>query len=117
MTLPFTSGNVSGQKMSFYEHCRYRGVDGVVAACIDFYTGEVQELMRSDIPIVTIDHVFDGRIAVVSNNIQGWRIWRVYLRAGTSEDRLYPWRRFFRYQGQSVQFYRTPAGQRAGDTG
>ncbi len=69
--ITFTSGNISGQKMSYYEHCRYRGVDGVVAACIDFYTGEVQELMRSDIPIVTIDHVFDGRIAVVSNNIQG----------------------------------------------
>ena len=69
--ITFASGNISGQKMSYYEHCRYRGVDGVVAACIDFYTGEVQELMRSDIPIVTIDHVFDGRIAVVSNNIQG----------------------------------------------
>lgn len=69
--ITFTSGNVSGQKMSFYEHCRYRGVDGVVIACIDFYTEEVQELIHSDIPLVTIDHVFDGRIAVVSNNIQG----------------------------------------------
>lgn len=69
--ITFTSGNVSGKKMSYYEHCKYRGVDGVAIACINFYTEEVQELIRSDIPLVTIDHVFDGRIAVVSNNIQG----------------------------------------------
>ena len=69
--ITFTSGTVSGQKMSYYEHCRYRGVDGVVIACVNFYTEEVQELVRSDIPVVTIDHVFDGRIAVVSNNSHG----------------------------------------------
>lgn len=69
--ITFTSGNISGQKMSYYEHCRFRGVDGVVIACVDFYSEEIQELVRSDLPIVTIDHVFDGRVAVVSNNIQG----------------------------------------------
>jgi LacI family transcriptional regulator/LacI family purine nucleotide synthesis repressor len=69
--ITFTNGKVSGQKMSYYEHCRYRGVDGVVIACVDFYSDEVQELIRSDIPVVTIDHVFDGRISVVSNNSQG----------------------------------------------
>lgn len=69
--ITFTSGNVCGRKMSYYEHCRYRGVDGVVMACVDFYTEEVQELVRSEIPVVTIDHICDGRIAVVSDNIQG----------------------------------------------
>ena len=69
--ITFTSGKISGQKLSYYEHCRYRGVDGVVIACVDFYAQEVQELIRSEIPVVTIDHVFDGNIAVVSNNSQG----------------------------------------------
>ncbi len=69
--ITFASGNISGQKMSYYEHCRFRGVDGVVVACVDFYSEEVQELVRSELPVVTIDHVFDGRIAVVSNNVQG----------------------------------------------
>ena len=69
--ITFTNGKVSGQKMSYYEHCRYRGVDGVVIACVDFYTEEVLELVRSEIPVVTIDHVFDGRVSVVSNNAQG----------------------------------------------
>lgn len=71
--ITFTSGNLSGQHLSYYEHCRYRGVDGVVIACINFFTEEVQRLVQSEIPVVTIDHVFDGRIAVVSNNIQGDR--------------------------------------------
>ena len=69
--ITFVIGKDSGRKMNYYEHCRYRGVDGVVIACVNFYTDEVQELVRSNIPIVTIDHVFDGRIAVVSNNAAG----------------------------------------------
>ena len=69
--ITFTSGKISGQKLSYYEHCRYRGVDGVVIACVDFYADEEQELIRTEIPVVTIDHVFDGNIAVVSNNGQG----------------------------------------------
>ena len=32
-----------------YEHCRYRGVDGVVIACINFFTEEVQRLVQSTI--------------------------------------------------------------------
>ena len=53
--ITFTSGKISGQKLSYYEHCRYRGVDGVVVACVDFYADEVQELIRSDIPVVTME--------------------------------------------------------------
>ena len=69
--ITFAIGKDSGRKMNYYEHCRYRGVDGVIMACVNFYSDEVQELVRSSIPIVTIDHVFDGRIAVVSNNASG----------------------------------------------
>lgn len=35
--ITFASGKVSGQKLSYYEHCRYRGVDGVMIACVDFF--------------------------------------------------------------------------------
>ena len=38
---------------------------------MNFFKAEVKRLVQSEIPVVTIDHVFDGRIAVVSNNIQG----------------------------------------------
>ena len=69
--ITFASKRISGQRMSYYEHCRFRGVDGVVMACVDFNTDEAQELVNSELPVVTIDHVFDGRISVVSNNVQG----------------------------------------------
>lgn len=57
--------------MTYLEHSRYRGVDGVVIACVDFFDPQVMDLIRSQIPVVTIDHVFDYRIAVLSDNIQG----------------------------------------------
>lgn len=58
-------------RMSYLEHSLYRGVDGVIIACVDFYDPDVVELIHSDLPVVTIDHVFDYRIAVVSDNIRG----------------------------------------------
>lgn len=58
-------------RMTYLEHARYRGFDGVVIACIDFYDPEVTELVRSDIPVVTIDHLFHNRIAVMSDNARG----------------------------------------------
>lgn len=69
--ITFTNCNVSRRKRSYYEHCKYRGVDGVVIACIDFYHPDVQELIYSDLPVVTVDHLFDNRSAVVSDNISG----------------------------------------------
>lgn len=60
-------------RMSYLDHCRYRGYDGVILACIDFSDPEVLELVQSDIPVVTIDHVFNDKIAVVSDNINGIR--------------------------------------------
>ena len=60
------------RNLTYLEHSRYRGVDGVVIACVDFDDSQVLELVRYDaIPVVTIDHVFDYRIAVMSDNIQG----------------------------------------------
>ena len=69
--ITFVSDNISRRKTSYLEHCRYRGVDGVMIANIDFYDQQIQELIHSDLPVVTIDHVFDNRIAIVSDNIGG----------------------------------------------
>lgn len=69
--ITFIAGNTARQKMSFYERCRYRGVDGVLVACFKYYEEDIQDLIRSELPVVTIDHTFEGKIAVVSNNVQG----------------------------------------------
>lgn len=65
------SNNSRPNRMSYLAHARYRGFDGVCIACVDFYDPEVIELARSTIPIVTIDHVFDNRMVVQSDNISG----------------------------------------------
>jgi len=58
-------------RMSYLEHSRYRGVDGVAIACVDFDDPEVIELIESDMPVVTIDQVFHNCPAVVSDNPGG----------------------------------------------
>ncbi len=63
--------DIGGRKMSTYEHCKYRNVDGIVIACTDFTNPDVYEVINGDIPVVTIDHIFDCRSAVVSNNENG----------------------------------------------
>lgn len=65
--------NATSQQMTYLEHSRYRGVDGVVIACVDFDDRDVIDLVNSELPVVTIDHVFDNRISVVSDNIGGMR--------------------------------------------
>lgn len=62
---------VRPDRMSYLEHSRYRGFDGIVIACVDFADSEVTELANSDIPLVTIDYVFNNRSSVVSNNYAG----------------------------------------------
>ncbi|MCM1122569.1 MAG: LacI family transcriptional regulator [Eubacterium sp.] len=60
-------------RMSYLEHCRYRGFDGVILVCVNFRDPEVMELVRSDIPTVTIDYPFDNVCAVMSDDIKGIR--------------------------------------------
>lgn len=63
--------NVGGKKTTYLQHCMYRGVDGLLMACVDFYDEEVQEVVNSSLPLVTIDHVFNNRAAVMSDNVGG----------------------------------------------
>ena len=69
--ITFINHNVGGRHNSYLHHCLYRGVDGVIIACVDFNDPEVRELVESNIPLVTIDRVFDNRLAVLSDNVNG----------------------------------------------
>ena len=57
--------------MTYLEHARYRGFDGIMIACVDFSEPEVLQLALSDIPVVPIDYIFNDRLAVVSDNAKG----------------------------------------------
>ena len=72
LTLVNCSKTHSGS-MTYLERARYRGLDGVAIACIDFRDPEVIELVDSSIPVVTIDYIFNNRIAVISDNVKGMR--------------------------------------------
>ena len=67
----FITSSIGSRPMTFLQHCRYRTMDGVVAACVDFKDPMVLELAASDIPLVTIDHVIPGCPAVISDNAFG----------------------------------------------
>ena len=69
--ITFINRNVGKKATTYLQHCQYRGVDGVVIACVDFDEPQVLELVNSRLPVVTIDHVFNNRAAVVSDNVRG----------------------------------------------
>lgn len=77
--LTFVNNNKNCRRYSYYEHCRYRGLEGIVVTCIDFDEPEVRELTSSNLPLVTIDHVVDGKSSVVSDNVQGMRELAQYI--------------------------------------
>ncbi len=71
--ITFISHDLGGNAMSFLNHCRYRNVDGVCLACVEFAAPEVLELVDSGIPCVTIDHLFNKCPSVLSDNVNGMR--------------------------------------------
>lgn len=58
-------------RLSYLEHSKFRGVDGVLVACVNFEDPEVIELVKSDMPVVTIDYSFVDRLSVTSDNTKG----------------------------------------------
>lgn len=68
--ITFISQNIGNKKMSYLEHCRYRNYDGVVIASVDYNDPMVLELVTSEFPVVTIDHVFNGKSAILSDNVK-----------------------------------------------
>ena len=69
--LCFINSNVGLLNRSYLQHALYRGVDGVAIICADFHDPLVQELAFSELPVVTLDHVYNNRTAVLSDNTNG----------------------------------------------
>ncbi|WP_214734994.1 LacI family DNA-binding transcriptional regulator [Exiguobacterium sp. s154] len=77
--LIFASRNLRNRDMSYLEHFKHRAVDGIVVICSDRMDEQVQELMRSDIPIVVVDMDSANCSVVYSDNIEGARLAVNYL--------------------------------------
>ena len=69
--ITFINSDFGPTDASYLQHARYRRVEGVAIICADFFDPAVQELAYSDIPVVTLDHAYDDRMAVLSDNLNG----------------------------------------------
>ena len=77
--ITFITNRIGEKQVTYKEYCRNRQFDGVIIACTDFNDPQIFELVNSDIPLVTIDHVFNNTMAVVSDNVKGIRNLMDYL--------------------------------------
>jgi LacI family transcriptional regulator len=77
--ITFINKDIGGQKMSTYEHCKYRNVDGIVIICTDFSDQDVYEVINGELPVVTIDHVFEPRSDIAKSLLfreNARRLWK-----------------------------------------
>lgn len=68
--IAFINRNTMG---SYLQHCYYRGFEGVIIASVDFEDPQVRELIDSPLPVVSIDHIFDKKTSILSDNLIGNR--------------------------------------------
>ena len=62
-------GNRHSPGMSYYEHAMYRQCDGVIITQGNFDFEGVRRLAESEIPVVSVEQIFTGRTAVMSDNV------------------------------------------------
>lgn len=67
----FLSNQLSHSQRSYLNHARYRGCDGIIIVSADFKKPEIIELVESEMPTVTIDHLFNNTTAIMSDNNLG----------------------------------------------
>jgi LacI family transcriptional regulator len=69
--MTFISKNMGRKNFSYLDHARYRKVDGVLIASINYKDQEVINLVNSEIPTISIDYAYDNHSSVMSDNIEG----------------------------------------------
>lgn len=69
--ITFINSDLGHSTSSYLQHARYRRVDGVAIMCADYQSPLIQELVYSELPVVTLDHAFNNRPAVMSDNMRG----------------------------------------------
>lgn len=60
-------------------HVQYRNCDGVAVLVADNASSAVQEILRSKIPVVTVDYGFDNCSTVRSDNVRGMKDLVTYI--------------------------------------
>ena len=71
--LTFINHGVGGDGSGFVDYCRYRNLDGVLLACVDFYSEPIKRLLDSEIPCVAVDNPWPKQSCVLSDNVSGMK--------------------------------------------
>lgn len=101
--------STENKTMSYVENCRYRNFDGVVVVCVDFRNSKVQELLNSNIPMVTIDYIHQNCTSISSDNVKGMQELVTYIYQKGHRKIAYIHGEFFSYvtKERLTSFYRT----------
>ena len=79
--ITFLNNDLSPSSMSYCDHARQRQCDGVIIVEGSFEQEAVKQLLASEIPIVTIDHIAAGHSAILGDNVRAMQDIVTYLRA------------------------------------
>ena len=71
--ISFIGTRLGGRDYTYAEHARYRNYDGVAVITVMEADPQIQDLVDSGIPTVTVDHEFSGCGCVMSDNVKGIR--------------------------------------------
>lgn len=83
----FVNKEVGSHTMTYLEHCRYRGMDGLLMAHVPYEDPEVQDLLKSELPIVILDRVFEGKTSLCFDYARGIEDLVTYI-AGMGHKRI-----------------------------
>lgn len=67
----FVNKRLGQDEVSYLDHCRYRGVDGVLIAAGSHFTSEIQCVLDSDYTCVSVEDIYNGTHTVISDNRMG----------------------------------------------
>lgn len=67
----FVNKRLGKEDVSYLDHCRYRGVDGVLIAAGSHFTDEIQCVLDSDYTCVSVEEIYPGKHTVISDNYTG----------------------------------------------
>ncbi len=108
--LTFINTSFVNSGMSYLDHARYRNFDGIaVICCGDYESPQVQELLRSDVPTVTVDYVHQNCTAVLSNNVKGMEdlMHYIYSQGHRKIAYIYGQKNSYVTKERLASFYRT----------
>ncbi len=67
----FVNKRLGNKESSYMEHCKYRGLEGVLLAVSYKYNNEIQSVLDSDIKCVSVEGIYDNAHVIISDYRMG----------------------------------------------